>query len=199
MKLYFCPKCNEERPTFKVGRSDVRLALRGRRICIVCRTAVQPARNKYNAKPAMGTTGKLRHSTSEAAYEGHLAWMAKLGEIEDLRLSNDAPRETYDLEVFGTPAVRELMAWLEDIELEGQSAMRLKMLLLAVHRSLVKIATYTPDFSYRKKGEHQRTVADTKGYVTADFTLKRKLMRAVHGIDVEIVKVPRRMNARRSA
>jgi hypothetical protein len=206
MKLYFCPNCNEERPTrpmFKALRNPAsheqpwRMGRKKLRCCLVCQRPVQPRPNKYQAKPAMGTTGRMRHSSSEAAYEGELAWLAKLGEIEDLRLCNDVPRETYALEVYGTPAVRELLDWADELQPDRSwipspaEFTRVKMLVLAVRTSLVKIASYCPDFSYRKKGAQLRTVADTKGYVTADFSLKRKLMRACHGVDVELVKVSR--------
>lgn len=51
----------------------------------------------------------------------------------------------------------------------------------------VKIASYTADFSFREEGRTR--VIDVKGKPTAarrDFKLVRSLMKAVHGIDVEI-------------
>lgn len=218
MKLYFCPNCNGENPTLQEhyavpgrggdGRLEWKRSHGRRRICLVCRKPVMPKRSKYGAKPAMGTTGKLRHSSSEAAYEGQLAWMQKLGEIEDLRLCNDVPRETYELEVYGTRSVDALLEnleWLLDgQELTQQLLLQLAMQVRAVRTSKVKLGTYTPDFSYRHKGsgpDGHRHVVDTKGYETADFSLKRKLLRACHGIDVELVKVPRHLlkTVRRSA
>ena len=45
-----------------------------------------------------------------------------------------------------------------------------------------KVCTYVGDFSYMEKG--RTVVEDVKGVETDVFKLKRKLMRAVHGIDV---------------
>lgn len=52
----------------------------------------------------------------------------------------------------------------------------------------VKICDYIADFEYVEKG--RRRVVDVKSTVTAKlpvFRLKQKLMRAIHGIDVEVV------------
>lgn len=52
----------------------------------------------------------------------------------------------------------------------------------------MKIATYIADFSYEEKGRTK--VVDVKSPITARnpaFKLKQKLMRAIHGIDVEVV------------
>jgi hypothetical protein len=52
----------------------------------------------------------------------------------------------------------------------------------------VKIGTYIADFEFVDKG--RRRVIDVKSPVTAKlplFKLKQKLVRAIHGIDVEVV------------
>jgi hypothetical protein len=55
----------------------------------------------------------------------------------------------------------------------------------------VHITTYRPDFVYLDKNGEKR-VEDTKGLVTREFELKQRLMLAVHGIEVELVRKGRR-------
>ena len=50
----------------------------------------------------------------------------------------------------------------------------------------VKVCTYVADFSYLEKGAARVTVEDAKGFKTDIFNLKRKLMWAVHNIEVLI-------------
>jgi hypothetical protein len=45
------------------------------------------------------------------------------------------------------------------------------------------VCHYIADFTYLEKGE--LVVEDSKGYRTPEFILKSKLMRAVHGIEVQ--------------
>lgn len=46
------------------------------------------------------------------------------------------------------------------------------------------ICKYVADFRYWDEKKQQMVVEDVKGYRTREFVLKKKLMRAVHGIDV---------------
>ena len=51
----------------------------------------------------------------------------------------------------------------------------------------MKVCDYIADFTYYKDGEF--VVEDVKGgAVLPDFTIKKKLMKAVHNIDVRIVR-----------
>jgi len=50
----------------------------------------------------------------------------------------------------------------------------------------VKVCNYISDFTYYLKDNHNIVVEDYKGVITGLFTLKKKLMKAVHGIDVLI-------------
>jgi hypothetical protein len=47
-----------------------------------------------------------------------------------------------------------------------------------------RACSYVADFVYREFGAHQDTVEDCKGVRTADYVIKRKLMRFVHGVVV---------------
>lgn len=53
-----------------------------------------------------------------------------------------------------------------------------------------KVCTYFADFQYLRDGE--RHVVDVKGQDTAISRLKRKLVKAVYGIDVEIIWVKKK-------
>lgn len=46
----------------------------------------------------------------------------------------------------------------------------------------IRIATYKADFVYREGGK--RVVEDVKGYPNDRWPMKKKLMRAIHGIEV---------------
>ena len=50
------------------------------------------------------------------------------------------------------------------------------------------IADYQADFCYFDTERNAEVVEDTKGMVTEVFRMKAKLMAAVHGVDVEIVR-----------
>lgn len=54
-----------------------------------------------------------------------------------------------------------------------------------------KICRYVADFRYKKiedDGSETEIVEDAKGVETADFKLKKKLMLAVHGIEIKLSK-----------
>jgi hypothetical protein len=50
----------------------------------------------------------------------------------------------------------------------------------------IKVCTYIADFTYKIRETDQLIVEDFKGVITGLFTLKKKLMKAVHGIDILI-------------
>lgn len=47
------------------------------------------------------------------------------------------------------------------------------------------VCTYIADFAYVKRGDSRETFEDAKGHRTALYILKKKLVKACHGIDVE--------------
>lgn len=51
----------------------------------------------------------------------------------------------------------------------------------------LKITTYVADYRYRDLRTGELVVEDVKGAVTLLYTMKRKLMKAIHGIDVQEV------------
>jgi hypothetical protein len=52
------------------------------------------------------------------------------------------------------------------------------------------ICKYTADFSYYRKGYNDLIVEDTKGVITDVFTIKKRLMYALKGIAVKIIRRP---------
>ena len=55
----------------------------------------------------------------------------------------------------------------------------------------IKICKYIADFVYKEEspdGEIKEIVEDAKGFETPEFKLKKKLMKAVHGIDIFLSK-----------
>lgn len=49
------------------------------------------------------------------------------------------------------------------------------------------VCTYVADFAYTRPGIPRETFEDVKGHRTALYILKKKLVRACHGIDIEEV------------
>ena len=55
----------------------------------------------------------------------------------------------------------------------------------------IKICKYIADFVYKEEssdGKIKEIVEDAKGFETPEFKLKKKLMKAVHGIDIYLSK-----------
>jgi hypothetical protein len=52
----------------------------------------------------------------------------------------------------------------------------------------VKIGRYTADFAYNMRFSGKRFVEDVKGVKTRDYLLRKKLMKALHGIDVQEIQ-----------
>jgi len=50
------------------------------------------------------------------------------------------------------------------------------------------ITTYIADFVFWDQVEERWRVVDVKGFSTREFILKSKMMKALYGIDVEVVK-----------
>lgn len=48
----------------------------------------------------------------------------------------------------------------------------------------VKVCTVVADFQYLEQGASHKTVEDVKGFLTPVYKLKKKLMKAVYGIEV---------------
>lgn len=50
------------------------------------------------------------------------------------------------------------------------------------------VCTYKSDFHFYDAIAKRRRVVDTKGFATPEFKLKKKLMKAVLGLEIEVVK-----------
>jgi hypothetical protein len=50
------------------------------------------------------------------------------------------------------------------------------------------VCSYLADFAFHDAIQGRYRVVDIKGVLTKDFSIKRKLMRAIHGIEVEVIR-----------
>jgi len=95
----------------------------------------------------------------------------------------------------------ELDGYVFDSEMEARRYGQLKMLQLGkfiknlmVHpvSSLtvndIRICKYVADFVYTDVTTGKRIYEDVKGVRTREFIIKKKLMKAIHGIDVKEVR-----------
>jgi hypothetical protein len=54
------------------------------------------------------------------------------------------------------------------------------------------ICVYVADFRYKDHKDGSGVVEDVKGFVTPEFRLKKKLMKAIHGIEIQEIGRKRR-------
>jgi len=99
---------------------------------------------------------------------------AKKVTIDGIRFDSIAESRFYS-----TLKLREQAGEVYEVQMQTPYA-------LTVNGQLV--CTYKPDFCFYDATLKRQRVVDVKGVQTKDFIIKKKLMRAVHGIEVEIVK-----------
>lgn len=171
----WCTRCNEERLVAWVRRPAGGGRWRTAACCHWCGDPIAPeGGSKYGNVPTPGPTGKLRQSAKEASREQDLQLMVQGGAICDLRA-----QVRYPLDVYGTRAVEALLEEVERVAFSDT----LVRLAREVRASKRHIATYVADFVYRDQRGNE-VVEDPKGYVTAMYRLKKRLMLACHGIEV---------------
>jgi hypothetical protein len=51
----------------------------------------------------------------------------------------------------------------------------------------IKVAQYVSDFEYEDLNKGIHVVEDVKGCITREYIIKRRLMKALHGIDIQEV------------
>lgn len=99
-----------------------------------------------------------------------------------------AIRTTLDGITFASKAESAYYAKLKQREAAGEVANVELQKRYALTIGGFLICTYVSDFDFYDITEKRQRTVDTKGVVTDVFRIKRKLMKAIHGIDVEIVK-----------
>lgn len=100
----------------------------------------------------------------------------------------NAVKVTVDGETFDSKREAELYHQFEMLERAGAISELIRQPKFDLIVDGIKIASYRADWSYIEKGA--RHVVDVKSEATAkkrDFVIIRKLMRACHGIEVEIL------------
>src|SRR4051812_49216783 len=94
-------------------------------------------------------------------------------EVDGIRFASKREAKRYqDLKLLERAKV------IRDLELQPRFKIEVGGLL---------ICTYVADFQYRVCTDNRLVVEDSKGVETAVFKLKRKLLKAVHGVSVETV------------
>ncbi len=80
---------------------------------------------------------------------------------------------------------KEARRWLVLIEMQrrGEISFLRRQVPFRLVVNGVKIATYRADFVYVQNG--QRIVEDAKGMLTDVYKIKRRLMQAIHGIEIK--------------
>lgn len=121
-------------------------------------------RSKYGNKKAK-RDGMVFDSRRERNRYITLSALQRAGEISDLRM-----QVTYEL----LPAIYEME--------EKQLKTKVKM----VQRCAQRAVHYIADFVYKDK-EGNEVVEDTKGMRTKEYLLKKKMMRALLGIQIKEV------------
>lgn len=99
-----------------------------------------------------------------------------------------AKKTTLDGLKFDSKAEAKFYAALKQREKEGEvhSVELQRPYTLTIEGKL--IATYKADFVFWDQIEERWRVVDVKGVVTPVFRLKQKMMKAIYGIDVEVVR-----------
>lgn len=175
--LRYCARCDRDMSV--VMRYVDERSNRKVPVCGKCGYLMFKRRGKYNAVRTPDVTGKIRASKREAKRGNDLYLLQEVRQITNLRFANDKPRCKYDLDVYGNRAVDKLLAAIA--ALKGSE--EFVKLVDDVRRSLTHITTYTPDFLYTDKGGINR-VEDSKGFITSEYRMKKKLMKAIHGVDI---------------
>lgn len=121
-------------------------------------------RSKYGNRKAKAR-GKVFDSTIERSRYYTLSMLEKAGEISDLRM-----QVPYEL----IPAIYET----QEVQLKTKTKQVQKLVQRATY--------YVADFVY-KDAEGNEVVEDVKGFRTAEYRLKKKMMRALLGIQIKEV------------
>lgn len=125
--------------------------------------------NKFNAQPTT-LDGVLFDSGAEARRYSELRLLEHAGEITDLEL-----QPVYELQP--TLKIKKVV-----VTPTGRKRTRTRT---------VRPITYRADFRYTDAATGEVVVEDVKGVQTEVFRIKAKMMLAVHGIEVKLVKMER--------
>src|SRR4030095_434118 len=153
--------------------------------------------------PKVSLSGRMHQSTAEATHANELLALEQAGKITDVRgLQRSDSQEEVVLAVYATKEVELLLQGIELLLLEPGRAPGENWLpeiarrCRDVRQSLIKICRYRADFTFTdEKGN--RIVQDVKGVRTAMFRVKKALMLAAHGIEVEEIDARQYRHRRR--
>jgi hypothetical protein len=136
--------------------------------------------NKMGNKPTVASDGKMRQSKKEAQHANRLLAAQEGGTIAEYE-----SQRTYELAVYGNAEIEALLC-----EVEVGCDAELLRFAMRVRQSRQHICKYKADHVFRERGKKHLTVADTKGRTAGaewnTFLIKKHLMLACHGVDVEV-------------
>lgn len=97
-------------------------------------------------------------------------------------------RVLYDGHMFDSIAERDHYILLKQREKDGEiTDLELQRWYDLIVNGVL-VARYRADFVFFDRICCARRIVDTKGVVTRDFRMKQKLMKACHGLKIEVVK-----------
>lgn len=170
-KTAFCAKCNADR-------------IRVKRRCQVCGEPLLIP-NKFRAVPTRGLDGKLKHSKKEARRGDVLLALYRAGKITGLQPDPDDPKSRqveYRLELYANDAVDALIERIEASDPDEWT----RRLVKDIRLSKTKVCAYRSDYLYTVVDTGEIVVEDVKGgYITAEYRLKKKLMRLAHNVEIK--------------
>lgn len=84
-------------------------------------------------------------------------------------------------------SAKEARQWrlLKQIESLGEITKLRRQVAYKLEVNGVFVCAYRADFVYWDVREQREVVADAKGFRTPEYKLKRKLMKAIHGIEIK--------------
>ncbi|MCM2293054.1 DUF1064 domain-containing protein [Allorhizobium sp. BGMRC 0089] len=126
------------------------------------------SRQQYRAELAMIEHGKKREKKRGNKFG------AKRTTVDGITFDSKAEAAFYE-----TLKLRQRAGEVENVEMQCPYA-------LTINGAL--IATYRADFVFWDVLQGRRRVIDVKGVETPVFKIKRKLMLACHGLEIEVVK-----------
>lgn len=180
----FCTPCDGVRAFLPTRLGGLKCRACGARLPRDSKMGNIPTRNKH--------TGRRHDSRKEADRATTLLALERSGKISDVRgLHRTDSQEEFVLAVYARPEVDALLDALDRAALP-----ELAPVVKHVRQSLIRVCRYRADFTYTVQDlalgvVGERVVEDVKSRYTAGlamFNVKRALMLASHGIEVQVVE-----------
>lgn len=112
--------------------------------------------------------------------------------MHELMPWQDRCRSCKHAEAIRFPSLLEARRWiaLRWVERQGLIKSLERQPRFSIEVNGIHICDYVGDFMYFRVAERVRVVEDAKGIETPLFRLKKRLVEAIHGVIIEVVKAP---------